>query len=256
MGDIEIEVPPIGVKVLKSLDGFEDIEVLRVASYCEAIKVATSGREILVTPESIEVCKWSPVILGLKRPESKFDKGIGPRMEEPLVGYYIAPITNFRKGSKPDVVIIRSRPEQLRAMTGALGEAALVTKYRGEIGKTALGAGENEWNIKLRLSRGLLRLLATLRRSKSWDRFTRFAFRSQRVSSALERIIKNTMGDMSVCRNSTVIPYLENAANVSFFCTGGIAWGGNEPSHLTSGIPCELFDKIYERLEFPGSTRE
>jgi uncharacterized protein (DUF169 family) len=72
----------------------------------------------------------------------------------------------------------------------------------------------------------------------------------------LERIIKNTMGDMSVCRNSTVIPYLENAANVSFFCTGGIAWGGNEPSHLTSGIPCELFDKIYERLEFPGSTRE
>jgi hypothetical protein len=110
--------------------------------------------------------------------------------------------------------------------------------------------------MTLRLSRGLLRLLATLRRSQSWDRFTRFAFRSETLLSALEKIIKNTMGDMSICRNSTAIPYLEDAANVSFFCTGGIAWGGNEPSHLTSGVPERLFGRICDRLEFQGFTGE
>ena len=137
-----------------------------------------------------------------------------------------------------------------------IGEESLVGRYTGEIGKTVLGVDESGWSIMLRLSRGLLRLLATLRRSKSWDRFTRFAFRSRRVSRALGRIIKNTMGDMSMCRNSTVIPHLEDAANVSFFCTGGIAWGANQPSHLTSGLPGELFDRVCGRLEFPGSTSE
>lgn len=256
MGDIKLEVPPIGVRVLRSLDGFEDIKAFRGASYCEAIRQATSGREILVTPESIDVCRWSPVILGLKQPDCRFEKGIEPRMEGPLAGYFIAPIPRFRAGSKPDVVILRGRPEQLRAVTEAIGEADLVSRYRGEIGKTALGVGESGWSTKVKVTYGVNRLLAGLRGWNSWDRFTRFAFRSRRVSSAMERIIKNNMGDMSMCRNSTVIPYLENAANVSFFCTGGIAWGGNEPSHLTSGFPGELFDRVCDRLEFPGKSEE
>ncbi len=251
---MKLDVPPVGVKVLESLDSFEDIEVFRGASYCEAVKCATASREVVVTPDSIEVYKWSPVILGLKPPENRFENGIGPRMEEPVSGYYIAPMPLFRKDSNPDVVIVRGLPEQLKAVTDMIGEESLVGRYTGEIGKTVLGVDESGWSIMLRLSRGLLRLLATLRRSKSWDRFTRFAFRSRRVSSALERIIKNNMGDMSICRNSTVIPYLEDAANISFFCTGGIAWGGNQPSHLTSGLPGWLFDTICGRLEFPGST--
>jgi hypothetical protein len=256
MGDIKLEFPPIGVKVLKSLDGFGEIEVFRGASYCEAVRRATSGREVMVTSESIGVCKWAPVILGLKPPENRFEKGIGPRMEEPFSGYYLAPMPLFRKGYNADVVIVRGRPEQLEAVTDMIGEESLAGRYTGEVGKTALGVDKSGRSMMLRLSRGLFRLLATLRRSKSWDRFTRFAFRSRRVSSAFERIIRNTMGDMSMCRNSTVIPYLENAANVSFFCTGAVAWGANKPSHLTSGLPKEMFDRVCGRLEFPGYRRE
>jgi hypothetical protein len=252
MGDIKLEVPPIGAKVLKSLDGFENVEVFRGVSYFEAVKCATAGREVLVTRESIEVCKWAPVILGLKPPENRFEKGMRPHMEEPVSGYYIAPMPLFRKDFNPDIVIVRGLPEQLKAVTDMVGEESLVGRYSGEVGKTALGVDESGGSMMLSLSRGLLRLLATLRRSNSWDRFTRLAFRSMRVSSVFERIIRNTMGDMSICRNSTVIPYLEDAANVSFFCTGAVAWGANQPSHLMSGLPGEMFDRFCGRLEFPG----
>ena len=253
---MKLDVPPVGVKVLESLDGFEDVEVFRGVSYCEAVRHVIYSGEVLVTPESIDVCKWAPVVLGLKRPESRFEKGIWPRMGGPVAGYYIAPLTRFRRGVKPDVVILRGSPEQLRVVTEAVGERALVSKYRGKIGITALGVGESGWNLKVKITHSVNRVLARLRRWEPWDRLTRFAFRSERLSSVLERIIKNTMGDMSMCRNSTVIPYLENAANVSFFCTGGIAWGANQPSHLTSGFPCEVYDRVCARLEFPGSTGE
>lgn len=50
---MKLDAPPIGVKVLKSLDDFKNIEVFRGASYCEAVKHADSGVEVLVTPGSI-----------------------------------------------------------------------------------------------------------------------------------------------------------------------------------------------------------
>lgn len=252
MVDIELEVPPIGVKVLKSRDGLDDVKVFHGASYCEAVRLATPGEEVLVAPGSIDVCKWSPVILGLKQAEGSFEKKLGPRVDEALAGYYLAPMSSFREGLTPDVVIVRGRPEQLREITDSLGEAALVRRYWGEIGKTALGVGESGGSLKVKVTYGLNRVLARLRKLNSWDRFTRFAFRSRRVTSALEKLIKNNMADMSMCRNSTVIPYLENAANVSLFCTGAIAWGANSPAHMTSGLPFELFEKVSERLEYPG----
>jgi uncharacterized protein (DUF169 family) len=249
---MKLDVPPVGVKILESLDGFEDVEVFRGVSYCEAVRRVTRSGEVLVTPESIDVCKWAPVVLGLKRPESSFEKGIWPRMDRPVAGYYIAPLAGFRWGVQPDVVILRGSPEQLREITGAIGEQALVSRYRGEIGKTALGVGESRWSLKVKITHTVNRILAWLRRWKSWDRLTRFAFRSERLSSAMERLIRNNMGDMSICRNSTVIPYLEDGANISFFCTGGIAWGANQPSHLTAGFPFEMYERVCARLGFPG----
>ena len=54
-------------------------------------------------------------------------------------------------------------------------------------------------------------------------------------------VISRAMADMSVCRNSTVIPLLSGQVNVSFFCTGGITWGRNHPQYLTSGWPWPAF---------------
>jgi uncharacterized protein (DUF169 family) len=47
-----------------------------------------------------------------------------------------------------------------------------------------------------------------------------------------------------MCRNSTVIPHLTGKANMSFFCTGAVAWGLNKPQHITCGIPFPLIENI------------
>jgi hypothetical protein len=62
------------------------------------------------------------------------------------------------------------------------------------------------------------------------------------------------MANMSMCRNSFVIPLRENRANISYFCTGGVAWGKNDSRNMTSGFPRHLFVKLDAHLDYPGKT--
>ncbi len=89
----------------------------------------------------------------------------------------------------------------------------------------------------------------------SWKRIDDLilaAMKTQVLTSALELLLKRTVADMSMCRNSTVIPLMEDAGNVSFFCVGGISWGGNLPANMTSGFPYKLIEGVHDRLEYPG----
>ena len=45
---------------------------------------------------------------------------------------------------------------------------------------------------------------------------------------------------------------LNAVTDMFVFCTGAVAWGANRPSHLTSGLPGEMFDRVCGRLELPG----
>jgi hypothetical protein len=85
--------------------------------------------------------------------------------------------------------------------------------------------------------------LAALAGSQRWQDLTHRLFRSRLVTAGFEALISRTLADMSVCRNSTVIPLLSGQVNVSFFCTGGITWGRNHPQYLTSGWPWPLFQQ-------------
>jgi hypothetical protein len=38
-------------------------------------------------------------------------------------------------------------------------------------------------------------------------------------------------------QNVTVIPLLSGRVNVSYFCSGGITWGRNDPHHVATGWP-------------------
>lgn len=238
MDRITFELPPVGVKFLRAgMEGFEQADLYSGVSYCDAVRIASLGRALVVRPGSIEVCKWSPVILGLKEPESGFERGLGPRLEGGVAGVYLAPLDMFPPGEEPDVVIVRGRPAQISRLAAMMGEGTLQRLYRGQINKTALGANDGGFRLKVALTNVVIRSLARLKRWKRFDDFIRWAFRSQGVTSAFERILKRTMSSMSVCRNSTVIPFVEDAGNVSFFCTGGVMWGGNSPKHVTSGFP-------------------
>ncbi len=234
------DVPPVGVKVLRSLAGFEDVSEYQGVSYCDAVRRATAGEELVVKPGSIEVCKWSPAVLGLKSAESEFELSLEPRLEPGVAGIYLARLDRFREGTEPDVVILRGRPAQLNRLAEELGDSALQRKYRGRIGWTALGVGEGGLSWRVMLVHALNYSLNLLIRMKWFDALVKKVFRKESVSKAFEKAAKNAVADMSMCRNSTVVPYVEDAGNISFFCTGGATWGGNSPRNMTSGFPYRL----------------
>lgn len=244
MEKIKFEVPPVGVKILDSMEGFEGVSVYNGVSYCDAVRHATLGEEVVLVPGSIEVCRWSPVVLGLKGPENNFEKSLEPRAKGSSAGVYVAPLSRFREGLEPDVVIVRGRPARLRKLAAEMGEGALQDRYRGRIGWTALDVGEEGLSLRVMLVHTLNYSLSLLKRSRRFDEFTRKLFRRESVAKAFERAAKNAVADMSMCRNATVLPYVEDAGNISFFCTGGVTWGGNSPRNMTSGFPYRLIKPL------------
>jgi len=251
MDPIVLELPIVGVRIQKdSLEGC-DAPVYSGVSWCDAVRLATFGEELVVEPGSIDICKWSPVILGLKQPGTAFEKSLEPRLETRVAGVYVAPLWRFGDLA-PDAVIVRGRPGQLRELAARLGPAALTETYSDRIGWSATGVGERGPSARVMLSRTSNRALAYMRRSRHFDEAVKFAFRSDKVNYVFERVAKNAVADMSVCRNSVVVPYLEDAGNISYFCTGGVTWGGNSPAHMTSGFPGRMLDAILAEVEFPG----
>jgi uncharacterized protein (DUF169 family) len=244
MENVKFGVPLVGVKVLRSLEGCEGATEYCGVSYCDAVRRATAGEEVLVRPGSIEVCRWSPVVLGLKSPESEFEKSLEPHLESPVAGIYVAPLSRFSEGVEPDVVIVRGRPAQLKKLAAEIGEGTLQDRYRGRIGWSALGVGEKGLSWRVMLVHALNYSLSLLIRLRFVDELTRKLFRRESVSKAFEKAAKNAVADMSMCRNSTALPYVEDAGNISFFCTGGVTWGGNSPKDMTAGFPYRLIKPL------------
>lgn len=249
---IELELPVVGIRFLESVKDV-DADAYEGVSYCDAVRLATYGQRLVLKPGCISTCRWSPVILGLKDPETEFEKSLEPRVTGKTAAVYVAPLAAF-KGSAPDVVIVRGRPGQLRELASALGEGALSKKYAGLIGKTALGVEDRTLSPRKMLSLVSNRAVAALKRSKTFDRLTRTIFKNEKVTAAFEKVLKNALADMSMCRNSTVLPMTEDAGNISFFCTGGVTWGINSPANMTSGWPGRMVPEILELVEFPGKS--
>lgn len=248
---IVLESPPVGVKIVTgAADGFERVERYRGISYCDAVRAAGEGGGLFLEPGCIEVCKWAPAVLGFKEPDSSFERGLEPRLGGGVSGIYMARLDCFSDGHEPDVVIVRGRPAQVMALAQAMGEGALQRRYRGQVYRTALGVGDSGVSWRALLVNVTNRALARLVRWKWFESLTHRMFRSESVTTAFEKLLKMTMSSMSICRNSTVIPLQEGAGNVSFFCTGGVTWGGNPPANVTSGFPYHLFRKVAGMVEY------
>jgi len=250
-----IKLPLVGAKLYHRRPGWwDEVPLFSGISYCEALRQAGERGEQWVAPDSIKNCRWSPVALGLKQPEadSNFENKIAPRPSRPTAGVYLARLDQFRGGVDPDVVIVRGQPEQLRELLALVERESLAWEHVAERGVStsalaSLYAETPAWRD--RLSSAVNRGLYSLDRVPGWRGLTARLFRSRLVSAGFDQLIKRTMADMSMCRNSTVIPLLSGKVNASYFCTGGIAWGGNQPAMLTSGWPWELWRKVAERVE-------
>lgn len=255
-----LDPPPVGVRILASDHEAATIPVYRGVSYCDAVRRAGAGEWLRILPDSIEVCGWSQVVLGLKQPEDPFEEGLAPRLAFPIAGLLLAPLDGFP--GTPDVVLVRAKPEILSEMARAAGQDPWWTGHGGRLDRSAIPAftrGSRHWRqgfderprsagVRLWLLDGVNRILGGLARSERWQAFTRWLFQSRWVTARFDALISRTLADMSICRNSTAIPLLTGRANLSFFCTGGITWGRNRPEHLTSGWPWPIFQRVSQVL--------
>ncbi len=238
---------PIGAKFLAGpSDAWDDLFPFEGASYCQAVARAGElpGRGLLVRVDSINSCRWSPVILGLKQADGSFEARLEPSLEHTW-GIALATLPAFAEaGAEPDIVIVRDTAGNLRAKLDRLGRNNCAMQYAGRMDRSALAVLEGDaggW--KARLIGVVNPTLAWLNKVPGWQKTTEIVFRSKTVSDLFDRLIALCMADMSICRNSTVIPMLTGKANLSHFCTGGVAWGENRPEHMTCGIPWALYEQ-------------
>jgi hypothetical protein len=123
-------------------------------------------------------------------------------------------------------------------MIDAAGQEQMWAGHGGKVALSAVPRFTGVWApSKHRLVDAVNRPLAALARLRWWQGLTHWLFRSRLVTIGFDAVISRTLADMSICRNSTAVPLLTGKANVSFFCTGGVTWGGNDPGRLTSGWP-------------------
>jgi uncharacterized protein (DUF169 family) len=200
-------------------------------------------------------------MLGLKEPRGRFEESLVPRLAFPVAGLLLAPLARF--SGEPDVIVVRARPEMLREMIHVAGAVEgdglsplLWEDHAGRLDRSALPLLTGGRTTPRQGLIGVVnRVLASLARLGPWQALTQRLFRSSLVTAGFDALISRTLADMSVCRNSTVIPLLAGRVNVSFFCTGGITWGRNPPDHLTSGWPWPLFQRLHPPL-IPGETHD
>lgn len=238
-----LDPPPIGVSLLQSADDYVEARVFSGVSYCEAVRQAGEGEALRVLPGSIEVCQWAPVVLGLKAPRDRFEHHLAPKLVYPVAGLLVAPLNLFP--GQPEVVLLRTTRQTLDSLIQVVGRHHLWQSHGGRLDWSVapLFAG-GHFTLHYRVVQTANDVLAWLARSRRWQTVTHWLFRSHLATAAYDVIISHSLADMSMCRNSTVIPRQTGLVNVSFFCSGGITWGLNNPEHLTSGWPWAVFQRL------------
>ena len=238
-----LDPPPVGVGLLRSAQEHGEVPVFAGVSYCQAVRQAGEGQAVRVLRDSIEVCQWAPVVLGLRAPQGHFEQHLAPRLEVPTPGLLLAALDQFP--GEPEVVLVRTTRQVLDSLIRIVGRDQLWQGHGSRLAYsvTPLFSG-GRFTFHYRVIWHTNTALALLARSRRWQAITHRLFRSRLVTASYDAIISRTLADMSICRNSTVIPWQTGQVNISFFCTGGITWGLNRPDHMTSGWPWAVFQRL------------
>jgi hypothetical protein len=249
-----LPLPPLGVTICRHKPQWAgEVPDFAGLSFCRAVAEATAGTELWVDGASIHVCQWSPVGLGLREPSAQFQKDLSPRLPFGIAGIYLAPLDRYRAELAPDVVLARGPAAIVRAMAKKVGwdRAAWEFADKENLARSALYSMQSQKDGGGPfLLKSVNRVLGSLEKVPGWEACTAFAFQNRSVSAGFEAIIKRYLSSMSVCRNSVVIPYLSGKFNISYFCAGGISWGGNYPFHVTSGWPYTMWPEVASILSW------
>jgi uncharacterized protein (DUF169 family) len=267
---MKLDIMPVGVKFLDN-ETFQSVkdarfEDAKVISFCDGVRRLREEEikgGLLITPNSIQTCKWAPVVLGFKRKENFFEQSIEPHLKYPTKGVFIFNmdedknnIPRFEKNNPnkmPDSVIVRTTPNKIATIIKLVGKENFALDYADKLERSALSLFlKNPNSLKVNLTRIVNKTLTQLNLVPGWRKLTVLLFKSQSITLLFDMIIKSMLADMSMCRNSSVIPYKTQKGNVSFFCTGGVAWGNNSQENMTMGFPIDLYRKVAKYLLYPS----
>ena len=264
---ISLERLPIGVKYLKEKDMPKDFNTVcnpEVRSYCDAVRLLQEDEYkngIIVTLDSIKACKWCPVCLGLKKPETGLEKKIELLFDELNQGVHIFNTTNG--AGEPDVVSLISDQENVVKIIDLLGLENFTKEHIDQIYLSALSLyTEVEYPSK-RAQRKRKRHLRSIKffkwlfaskliRNKPTDKFLTFLLKRYAFSRMMDPILSKFSSGTSLCYNAGAIPFVAQKANVTFPCTGGIAWGDISKDSMLIGVPYLLFKKLEPSIVLPS----
>jgi hypothetical protein len=272
---ISLDIAPVGVKFLKEKEmpgNFDLVKNTDVPSYCAAIKILQDEENkygVLVTKNSIKVCKWCFPILGLKKPEKKLGRKITPILEEPVEGVFVFdmntpnenhPLSDSLKN--PDSVIIRSSKENFADIINQLNINNFTRDYDYDlkVSNITIFDSQTKYSKRTKIRRSAkkvsIRLFnwafnSKLLNNRVMNKFFNWALKKYSFSRMMEPILSKTMTMASVCRNSSVIPYLTQKGNVSYIDGGGVSdWGGNSRKNMIMGLPYHLYQQLEPDLVF------
>ncbi len=245
METIEFATAPVGIKLdpggSNKAPGHEH-RLYSGPAYCDAVNRASRGEKLLINKGSIKKCRWAPVVLGMKEPDNSFERDLAPRFEA-VQSVYVFPLDSGQEENfQPDLVIVRDSPALIGKLFEQLKGNRLEGPFAGRFDMSALAVIEKKKPGTRANTVKAFNLLVYRLKEYSWfKKSAEAALNSPAACYLFDKLIALLLADMSVCRNSTVIPALEGRANCSYFCSGAIFWGGNEPAHMTAGIPYGLF---------------
>lgn len=265
--EINLERIPVGIKYLKEKDmpkDFNTIKNLDVRSYCDAVRLLHEDdypNGLIVTLDSIKACKWCPIGLGLKNPETGLEKKIDPLFDELNQGVHIFNTTD--KVRDPEVVTLVSNHENVEKIIEVLGLESFTREYIDQLSFSILSEfTEVEFPSK-RARRKRKRHLRSIRlfqwlfasrliSNKLMTRFVTFMLKRYAFSRIMDPILRKYSTAMSFCYAASAIPLVTQKANVVFIETGGIGWGRVSKDSLIVGLPNSLYKKLEPNVVMPS----
>lgn len=222
-------------------------------SFCAAIhELDLQNKPFILTSDSIRVCKWSPIVLGFKFPQNLFERSLDPCLKYPIQRILIGPLSFFQENRlNPVIVLIRGTPLVHQQILKTLGIHHYLSITSSLLHLSAVQFFKGRISIlKITFLQLLNTCVSFIQKYPILEQVTYQLFQSTIVSFIVDFFLIRMASDMSMCRNSTVVPYTTGKGNISFFCIGGITWGKNNPREMTSGYPYELFEKVANNYMF------
>ncbi len=258
----------VGVKFLKKDELPQDFKTIKkpgVLSFCDALRLIDTNEfkdGIIVTADSIKICHWSPVALGLKEPETDIQKKIEPIFEELNNGIFIFNVGNNYKDhplqnfiDNPDTVTLIGSFDTVSKSIEQIGIDNFSKDYIKQLEFSALSLFTEDGTLTKKEKRKIKRHLRSARfinslfasrliNNKPMFKFITRLMTKYPMVKFFDGFLRKFGTALSCCYVSSSIPYTSQKATVSIIDTGSIGWGQMSKKLVFMGLPYSMYKTL------------